>query len=211
MALNHLCLHSYNLVIMAQWPDTRPSLLRRLSDRDDHQAWAYFEEHYQEPIYRFARSRGLQPDEAMDVVQEVLLAVHRASPTWRPSGRGGSFRAWLAESARRISLQATRKRARIGRGAGGSGFDHVVDGMSDANNDAPVSEDEDERWRFYCAAAEIQKSVNPQHWIAFWRTAIEGKPAELVAQELDMKVGSVYSAKCRVLAKLKSAIEDVHP
>jgi RNA polymerase sigma factor (sigma-70 family) len=191
---------------MSEWPETRITLIRRLSDRDDRDAWSFFEENYQQPIYRFARSRGLQPDEALDVVQEVLLAVHRTAATWKDSNRRGSFRAWLAEAARRLTLQVTRQRARIGRGMGGSAFHSLLE-----SSPLPPPPDEDERrWSFYCAAAAIQKEVNPQHWLAFWMTAIEGKSAEVVAEKLDMKVGTVYSAKCRVLAKLKLAIETAH-
>ena len=191
---------------MSHWPETRVSLIRRLADRDDAAAWSYFEDHYQQPIYRFARSRGLQPDEALDVVQEVLLAVHRAAANWKSSDRPGSFRAWLAESARRLTLQVTRQRARVGRGIGGSGFASLVATTAEKAEDNQVGDDT-RRWYFYCAATVIQKEVNPQHWLAFWLTAIDGKSADEVAVQLNIKPGSVYSAKCRVLAKLKTVID----
>lgn len=194
---------------MSSWPETRVSLIRRLADRNDADAWAFFEVNYQQPVYRFARSRGLQPDDAMDVVQEVLMAVHRAAATWKPTGRTGSFRAWLAESARRITLQITRQRARIGRGVGGSGLAVEIGEVADKSigNDGQSSSEDDRRWSFYCAASLVQKEVNPQHWMAFWLTAVDGKSADEVARQLSMKAGTVYSAKCRVLAKLKAVIE----
>lgn len=188
---------------MSNWPETRISLIHRLADRDDSDAWTFFENNYQQPVYRFARSHGLQPDDAMDVVQEVLLAVHRAASNWKSTGRRGSFRAWLAEAARRVTLQITRQRARIGQGLGGSDFQSLI---AEASRE-PLSEEDDRRWSFYCAAAIVEKEVNPQHWLAFWLTAVDGKSAEYVATKLSMKLGTVYSAKCRVLAKLKSLIE----
>lgn len=196
---------------MSSWPETRGSLIRRLADRNDADAWSFFEDNYQQPVYRFARSRGLQPDDAMDVVQEVLMAVHRAASNWKPTGRTGSFRAWLAESARRITLKITRQRARIGRGVGGSGFELEIGDVTDRSigTTSQVSTDDDRRWSFYCAAAIVQKEVNPQHWMAFWLTAVDGKTADDVARQLSMKAGTVYSAKCRVLAKLKAAVESM--
>ncbi len=196
---------------MSRWPETRGSLIRRLADRNDADAWSFFEDNYQQPVYRFARSRGLQPDDAMDVVQEVLMAVHRAASNWKPTGRTGSFRAWLAESARRITLKITRQRARIGRGVGGSGFELEIGDVTDRSigTTSQVSTDDDRRWSFYCAAAIVQKEVNPQHWMAFWLTAVDGKTADDVARQLSMKAGTVYSAKCRVLAKLKAAVESM--
>lgn len=190
---------------MSHWPETRISILKRLSDGSDGEAWAFFENHYQQPIYRFARSRGLHPDEANDVVQEVMMAVHKVALNWQPSNRRGSFRAWLAESARRITLQVTRRRSRVGRGLGGSDFLSIAKETS-----APTEVENDSlserRWEFYCAAERVQNEVSQQHWLAFWRTTIDGKSAEEVGKELGMKIGTVYSAKCRVLAKLKLAI-----
>ncbi len=191
---------------MSNWPETRVSLIRRLADRDDADAWAFFEEHYQQPVYRFARSHGLQPDDALDVVQEVLLAVHRSAANWKPSGRVGSFRAWLAEAARRITLQITRQRSRVGQGTGGSGFAIEIGEIATV---VPANDEDDRRWSFYCASAIVQKEVSTQHWMAFWLTAVDGKSAEDVAVQLSMKTGTVYSAKCRVLARLKSVIESM--
>lgn len=192
---------------MSQWPETRVSFIRRLADRNDADAWSFFEAHYQQPVYRFARSHNLQPDDALDVVQEVLMAVHKSAANWSPSGRVGSFRAWLAETARRMTMQITRQRARIGRGIGGSGFEMEIEGLAD---ESQVNVEDERRWLFYCAAAMVQNEVNPQHWMAFWLTAVEGKSAEQVSFQLSMKIGTVYSAKCRVLAKLKMAIESMN-
>ena len=192
---------------MSNWPETRVSLIRRLADRNDADAWTFFEDYYQQPVYRFARSHGLQPEDAKDVVQEVLIAVHRSAANWKPSGRVGSFRAWLAETARRITLQITRQRSRIGQGTGGSGFAIEI---GDVAAGLQADDEDDRRWTFYCAASIVQKEVSPQHWMAFWLTAVEGKAADEVAGILSMKAGTVYSAKCRVLAKLKSVIESMN-
>ena len=189
---------------MSNWPETRVSIIRRLADRNDADAWVFFETHYQQPVYRFARSHGLQPDDAMDVVQEVLMAVHKAAANWKPSGRVGSFRAWLAEAARRITLQITRQHARIGRGAGGSG---VAIEIREFPSESADSAEDDRRWAFYCAAVIVQKEVSALHWMAFWLSAVDGQSADAVAKQLSMKAGTVYSVKCRVLAKLKSVIE----
>ena len=55
---------------MDSWPETRLSLIARLANPKDASAWRQFESCYQTAIYRFARSRSLQVDEAMDVVQQ---------------------------------------------------------------------------------------------------------------------------------------------
>ncbi len=185
---------------MNSWPDTRLSLIGRLANPRDASAWGFFENSYQSAIYRYARSRGLKPDEAMDVVQEVMLAVHRQAMHWKPSGRVGSFRAWLSETARRSTLASIRFRSRCGQ-------PHASESqVVDTNDESTVSND-DREWLFYSAVAEIEKETNPEHWQAFWMIAIEGKAAPRVALELGLKLGTVYSAKSRILARIRAWIE----
>jgi RNA polymerase sigma factor (sigma-70 family) len=189
---------------MATWPHTRYSLLARLADADDGAAWRAFEAAYQPAVYRFARSRGLQEADALEVVQEVMLAVHRAVPDWRPSQRAGSFRAWLAEAARRLTLQTLRKRDRRDRAAGGVAGQGV---LAEAAAPVAIAEHDDERrWAFFCAAARVEQEVQPATWRAFWLTAVEGRAAADAARELDMTVGNVYSAKCRVLNRIRRCV-----
>ena len=56
-------------------PLTRASLLVRLRDPDDVDAWKEFVRHYASVIYGFARKRGLQDADAADLMQEVLRSV----------------------------------------------------------------------------------------------------------------------------------------
>jgi len=49
---------------MPEAPPTRLSLIVRLRDLQDQQAWAQFVELYAPPIYGYARKRGLQDADA---------------------------------------------------------------------------------------------------------------------------------------------------
>jgi RNA polymerase sigma-70 factor (ECF subfamily) len=60
-------------------------------------------------IQHVARRRGVQPDRIDDVVQEVLLTVHRARQTYDPTR---SFTAWLSTIATRRAIDALRRRGR---------------------------------------------------------------------------------------------------
>lgn len=186
---------------MTTWPNTRYSLLARLADAADESAWRTFELTYQPAVYRYARSRGLQEADALEVVQEVMAAVYRAMESWKPSERAGSFRAWLAEAARRVTLQVLRQRDRRDRAVGGSSVRVVlesVEGGASSPDDA-----DDRRWAFFCAAAAVEQEVQELTWRAFWLAAVEGRPAAAVARELGTTVGNVYSAKCRVLNRIR--------
>lgn len=62
-------------------------------------------------VRAIARRRSWSPDMADDVVQDVLLTVHRVRHTYEP---GRPVKPWLAAIATRRSIDATRKRGRIG-------------------------------------------------------------------------------------------------
>ena len=81
---------------MQPWPDTRDTLLTRLQNPADQQAWDEFVQLYQPLIFGFARSRGVQDADARDITQRVLWAVARAADRWEPGRDRGRFRGWLA-------------------------------------------------------------------------------------------------------------------
>lgn len=190
---------------MNPWPDTRHSLIHRLADANDRSAWEQFEQCYQSAIYRMARSRGLRSDEALDVVQEVMMAVHRLAAAWQPSDRIGSFRAWLAETTRRQTLSSLRFRGRIGETLE---LSHDVASRTAASPSQVDAQDERD-WLFYEAIAQIERSSNPTHWMAFWLTSIEGLEPAVVAARLGLRLGSVYSIKSRILATIKDRVAEL--
>ena len=55
-----------------EYPDTRASLIVRLKDRADEEAWCEFVEVYRPLIYRLACRKGLQHADAEDLAQQVL-------------------------------------------------------------------------------------------------------------------------------------------
>jgi hypothetical protein len=65
---------------MAESPTTRATLLLRLRDSRDNDAWAQFVAIYAPLIFAFARKKGLQDADAADVTQDVLMAVAGAMP-----------------------------------------------------------------------------------------------------------------------------------
>jgi RNA polymerase sigma factor (sigma-70 family) len=196
---------------MMTLPDTRYSLLARLAQPDDAAAWDEFVATYQSAIYRYARGRSLGDSDANDLVQRVLMAVHQAVGSWQPSGRSGSFRAWLFRTAHLLCLKSIRERQRHAFSTGGSSAVKQLHAIADSQSiqtgsDGQQSAEDWERWAFCWAASQIEQEVEPHSWQAFWLTAIENHPAAKVAEQLGMRVGAVYAAKCRILAKLRTVV-----
>src|SRR5215475_2790981 len=93
---------------MGESPATRASLLVRLRDPHDKDAWGQFVQLYAPVVYGFARKRGLQDADAADLMQEVFRSVAGAAP----------FAAGCTRSrGTRSSRSSTRKGARCAAAA----------------------------------------------------------------------------------------------
>src|SRR6478672_11321103 len=89
---------------MTQPPSTRASLLLRLRDSQDHEAWIEFVSLYEPVAYRLLRRHGLQDADAREVMQELFLAVSRSIERWDPAKERGTFRGWLRRVTRNLVI-----------------------------------------------------------------------------------------------------------
>ena len=188
-------------------PQTRQSLLLELGRRSD-DAWAEFLLVYETAIYRVCRSKGLQDADARDVTQEVLSAVHERIGTWDRDSTKGSFRAWLVRVAHNISVDLITARARdVSTGGGSEMGRQLMDAVDERAVEEAEFDTEYRRSLFEWAADVVQSEVREVTWKAFQLTTVQGLSAEAVADELEIPVGSVYTAKCRVVARIRSKVK----
>jgi RNA polymerase sigma-70 factor (ECF subfamily) len=194
---------------MNELPETRQSLLVRLGERSD-DAWAEFLAIYEQAIRHYCRAKGLQDADARDVTQNVLTAVAKHIDRWDPDPRKGSFRGWLLTVARNIvvdSLVDLRRRATAG---GASEVEELLAELPDSEEtDASAFLLEYRRLVFHRVAEQVKREVRKTTWQAFWMTTLEAQKPEQVAQVLGVSVGSVYTAKCRVVARIRAKIADL--
>src|SRR5688500_18767530 len=113
-------------MIMSQ-PNTRPSLLFRLRDPQDHEAWIEFVTLYEPSIYRLLRQHGLQDADAREVMQEVFMAVNRSIERWNPSRELGTFRGWLHRVTRNLMINWLIQRNRGEVATGGGNFEAMIE------------------------------------------------------------------------------------
>src|ERR1700733_15355561 len=114
---------------MTPTPTTRASLLLRLRDSQDHEAWVEFVSCYEPLVYRLLRRHGLQDADAREVMQELFLAVSRSIDRWDPAKERGSFRAWLRRVARNLVINWLNQRERRVLAAGGSDLQAMLESL----------------------------------------------------------------------------------
>jgi RNA polymerase sigma-70 factor (ECF subfamily) len=183
-------------------PETRSSLLLRVGDPADGQAWLEFWRLYEPVVYRLGRQFGLQDADAQDLTQDVMAAVARAIRTWQPDSARGKFRTWLYTIVRNKTIAALRRRRPGDRGTGDTSVFSDVECQ-------PIEADaafalEVRRAAFQQAADRIRPHVHPTTWDAFWRTSVLGYSIQDTAKSLGISIGSVYAARSRILARLRN-------
>ena len=112
---------------MTLTPTTRASLLLRLRDSQDHEAWVEFVSLYEPVAYRLLRRHGLQDADAREVMQDLFLAVSRSIDRWDPAKERGSFRGWLRRVARNLVINWLKQPQRRMTASGGSGLQAMLD------------------------------------------------------------------------------------
>lgn len=195
---------------MRDAPKTRASLILRLRDRSDLNAWQEFAEIYQPLVFRLARSKGFQHSDAADLAQEVLVRVAGAVERWEPDEQRGTFRGWLYRIARNLMIDFLERGKRHPMAGGSSGVVALVEQQVDkASLQSETFDTEFRRQVFTWAADRIRPGFQPSTWQAFWKTAVEEHTAADVARELDMSPGAVYVARTRVMQRLRIEVQRV--
>ena len=191
---------------MTSSPETRASLLIRVRDPADQAAWQEFVEIYRPVIVRLARHKGLQPADADDVAQQVLLSVAKAVEEYDP--QRARFRTWLHRIARNAILNALT-RGKPDRGSGATGTLAVLN--QHASRDGPDSDLlrlEYRREVFRWAARQVHKEFKDATWSAFWLTAVDGRGADSVAAELGKSRGAIYAARSRITRRIQEKVAE---
>jgi RNA polymerase sigma-70 factor (ECF subfamily) len=194
---------------MSEPPQTRASLLLRLKDARDQEAWSRFVEIYGPLVYEYGRRNGLQDADAADLTQEVLRTVARSVGAFEYDPRRGSFRSWLFTVARTKRINLGLKGAKQPRGSGDTDVAELLSQIpsreAEAKEEAEWARAFDQRLLDW-AAARICREFKESTWLAFWRTAFDNASPQQVASDLGMSLGAVYAAKSRVMARFRATV-----
>ena len=182
---------------------TRISLLRRVTDGNDF-AWSELVSLYQPIIQSWLQRQGIDRQDAEEISQNVFVVVVSKIDSFKHSGQTGAFRTWL----RRITAFQIKSYWRSGKfrpqSVGGSRFVEIVHDLEDETSElAQEWERQHDDFILNILLERLKERIGPTTVAAFKRLVLNGDSPEGVAFDLNMTIGAVYSAKSRVLRRLR--------
>jgi RNA polymerase sigma-70 factor (ECF subfamily) len=162
-------------------------------------------------VYHFSRKRGLQDSDAADLTQTVFQAIAQQIHRLDYDTSRGSFRGWLFRVVRNQFHKLQSRHKYAARGSGDTAAHELLAEYPDRTGEEEETlwEQEYELRLFRWAAERVRDCFEDTSWQAFWQTAVEGKSAKQVAGHLGVTAGAVYTAKSRVLDRIKREIKQL--
>ncbi len=188
---------------------THTSLLIRLRQEPiDQGAWQEFVERYARLIVAWCHQWGLQPADADDVSQNVLLKLaHRLrSFAYDPNRR---FRGFLRTTAHNACKDYLNSKQRSVAASADARVYAMLDSVEARDDLAARLKQAFDLEQLDVACTRVRERVEPHTWEAFRLTALEGKAGAETAALLDMQVGTVFKAKSKVQQMLRDEIENL--
>jgi RNA polymerase sigma factor (sigma-70 family) len=184
---------------------TRPSLLLRIRDVCDAEAWQTFVTIYAPLVYQFALRRGSQHADAADLTQDVMVEVARAIRSFEYQPERGRFRHWLLTVTRRMLMRFNERISRRPERAFEiEELDSLEDDQADIDWDGAFN-----ARVLRVAMQRIQPLFEPFTWRAFECVWIEDRSAAEAAKMLSLRIEQVYIAKSRVLKRLSEEVHEI--
>ena len=187
------------------WTTTRPSLIGRLKQSEDHDAWREFDRLYGTLIVNFARRRGLDLTDAEDLRQIVLMNLSVAMKSFRLDPERGKFRSYLGKV---VANAVYRFRQRPFQRYDVLELDERV------LNTLPAPGESDDTWEqewvhhhLRLAMSSVERTFDPRS-VEVFRRLLDGQRTARVAEELGMTVDAVHKAKQRIRNRLKERIAE---
>lgn len=182
---------------------TSPSLIARLRDPADVEAWRLFDLRYRDLILRHCRRRGLQTADAEDIRQVVMLGLSRAMRSFRYDRAQGRFRDYLG----RIVLNAIQRHfSRPSSGATGLSVEEL-DRLA-VPSDASLDEEWELDWirhHMRLAMKEVRSSFDPTSLAILERT-LAGESAPDLAREFGKSTDAVHKSMQRIRDRLRELV-----
>ncbi len=212
---------------MAKIPTTSTTLLRDIANDSQHARWGEFVARYRPIMEAYMRERFPSLD-ADDVIQETLIAVCAALPSYRYAPEeNGYFHNYLTGILRNKALRQLHKDQRqaeitemVGRDASieplvGSRVPRDRDGRAVAPRPpSGMMADDEQSWRETLVEIALQQLMNDESIQSrtrqvFLRVVVNGEKPDDVAAAFGIERNAVDQIKSRMMPRLQKIVADL--
>ncbi len=187
-------------------PATEYTLIGRLQDPADTDAWSKFVDRYRLILFQWCRRWNLSEVDSEDVTQNILLELSQHIRKYQPTGR---FRGWLKTVARRAWYDFTQRAQVLDRAVGGDDYRSFLNSTVALDDLTTSLEREAARELIEVAKVRVKSRVSKSSWEAFALMTFEEIPGDQVALKLGMTLGSVYVVTCRVKKQFQIEVRQI--
>jgi RNA polymerase sigma-70 factor (ECF subfamily) len=179
---------------------TNPTLLKRLGDWHDREAWIDFVTRYDPVIRSVLRRYRLEADTAEELCQRVWIDLARRMRSFRYDP-GMTFRGWLRRLCQSRAIDLLRKKktdaVQMLEFHASTAFFQDAEDHCDAEEGAGL-----ERPRLLRLAQEVQESVRrrveERTWDVFWKIAVLQESVREVSEAAGISYYAAFAAQKRV-------------
>ena len=109
--------------------------------------------------------------------------------------------------ARNVVIKFMAKERRHGTAGGGTDVMELIHAIEDRPDRHQIERYEHEL--IVWAAEQVRQEFMESSWVAFWATTIDGRSVNDVAAELNISAGSIYMSRSRIMARIKTKVQEV--
>ena len=185
--------------------NTRLTLLHKIKERDDENAWEDFCTYYDQFIKMVLRRLTISETDIQDISQVILMQLWKDLPNFDYDSGKGKFRTWLTRVIKNKAITYINKNSALKRK-----HDHYQEASPElkTTSDSGLDEIIEDEWKSFISGLawkEISKSFSEQVLKVF-ELALDGKSNQQIAQLEDIKENTVAVYKKRVRAALHKEI-----
>jgi RNA polymerase sigma-70 factor (ECF subfamily) len=188
---------------------TRGSLLVRMQNMDDTDAWETFYQRYSALIFSFSLKRGCSEQMCNDVLQETMVTLMRIMPKFEYNRKKGQFRSYLLKIVHNHIINAYRRDKKY---LLVEPDDHALSASAANADKTPqqqVCDEWDKEWQQHLmriALDRVADRLTPKTMEVFRMYVLEQTPVNEVCEKMDVNRNTVYQHRARVIRMLQEEI-----
>ena len=184
--------------------ETSLSLLDRLRQSPEDADWSRLVEAYSPLLRAWLVRSEVQAADADDLVQEVLLVVHRELPEFQHNQRPGAFRNWLRQILVHRLRNFWRSRGRLIAVGNDGRLEQQLRQLADDGSHLSQLWDREHNLAVARKLLElIESRFTETTRLVFRRLVLDEADADTVASETGLSLNAIFTAKSRVLRELR--------